>query len=199
MIKRSLDNQKFIDFIKTAEKLKTVIRHSWTSDILRKESVAEHSWMTSLLALYSLSKTNNSKLNHLKIIKMTIVHDLAEAITGDIPTHDKKGIENAVHKDEKKAIGKITSNLDDNFGNELYDLWKEYEDQKTNESIFVKALDKIEVGIQHNIASYNTWDENDKGYAANYAEKYAQVDPFLIRLNNWFMEWRKEKVSENEK
>lgn len=40
-----------IEFIKKAEKLKIELRHSWTSEVGRQESVAEHTWSSCLLAM----------------------------------------------------------------------------------------------------------------------------------------------------
>ena len=53
--------QQILNFVQAAEKLKTELRHSWTSDINRQESVAEHTWLMSLLALLFLLKDSNYK------------------------------------------------------------------------------------------------------------------------------------------
>lgn len=189
-----MDENNFKIFFTLIEKLKTVTRHSWTSDISRKESVAEHSWMLSLLALISLHQLKNKTLDPLKILKLAIIHDFAEAIAGDIPTHEQDG-SNKKHLSEQDAKQKIISHLPSNIAKELDDLWEEYEAQTTDESKIVKALDKIEVGFQHNVANLATWDDGDKSYPINYAEKPAKVDPFLTELNQFNMNWRRQKLS----
>lgn len=76
--------QEILSFLTLAEKLKTTLRHSWTNDPARQESTAEHSWMICLLAMVLFGKTK-LQLDQLKVLKMLVIHDLAEAITGDIP------------------------------------------------------------------------------------------------------------------
>ncbi|MBY9001949.1 MAG: HD domain-containing protein [Candidatus Heimdallarchaeota archaeon] len=189
-----MNEEEFIEFFTQIEKLKTTIRHSWTSDKNRKESTAEHSWMLSMLALISLPKLGDN-VDGLRILKLSIVHDFTEALAGDIPTHDQTDADDK-QKNERAAKEKMLSNLPDDIAKEIDDLWEEYEAQETRESKIVKALDKIEVGFQHNTADFSTWNDEDKGYPINYAEKYSEIDPFLKELNRINMNWRKKKLSD---
>ena len=188
----AMETDDFVAFFKKAEKLKAVLRHSWTSDKKRKESVAEHSWMVALLALISLPELKN-KVNGEKILKLAIVHDLAEALAGDIPTHDQDGSDSK-YKEEERAIKEIVSSLPVSVAQEVMGLWQEYEDQKTAEAKVVKGLDKLEVGFQHCAADFSTWDDNDKGYPLNYFRDYIKADPFLGKLGRINTTWRKKKV-----
>lgn len=79
--------QKLLKFYKQAERLKAELRHSWTSNSDRKESVTEHVWMTLLVALTLMDKVEK-KIGKLKVLKMLIIHDLGEAVVGDIPSHE---------------------------------------------------------------------------------------------------------------
>ena len=93
-----MTDRELINFLDIAEKMKCNTRHSWTSTN-RKESVAEHSWRLSLMAL--LLEKEIEGVDFQKIIKMCIIHDLGEAITGDIPSflkteEDSKVEENAI-------------------------------------------------------------------------------------------------------
>ena len=176
-----MNEEEFIEFFTQIEKLKTTIRHSWTSDKNRKESTAEHFWMLSMLALISLPKLGDN-VDGLRILKLSIVHDFTEALAGYIPTHDQ------TDSDDKQKNERAAKEIDD--------LWEEYEAQETRESKIVKALDKIEVGFQHNAADFSTWNDEDKGYPINYAEKYSEIDPFLKELNRINMNWRKKKLSD---
>ena len=81
--------QKLFSFYKAIEKLKTTYRHSSTSDKNRKESVADHSWMSCVIAITLINKIN-IKLDQLKILKMILIHDLPELVTGDIPAWENK-------------------------------------------------------------------------------------------------------------
>ena len=75
--------RKLIEFLNIIEKLKCATRHSWTSSG-RQESVAEHCWRTAVMAL--LVADEFPEVNIDKVVKMCLIHDFGEAITGDIPT-----------------------------------------------------------------------------------------------------------------
>ena len=77
-----MEPRELINFMAIAERLKCNTRHSWTSTY-RHESVAEHSWRLTLLAYFVQDEFPEADMN--KVIQMCILHDLGEAITGDIP------------------------------------------------------------------------------------------------------------------
>lgn len=95
-----------------------------------------------------------SKLDISRCTSMALVHDMAEAIVGDITPMDK------VSKPEKSrrestTMDFLTSKLlspsagvGSIAGSEIKDLWREYEDGKTLESRFVHDIDKIELVLQ---------------------------------------------------
>lgn len=98
-----------IDFYTQTENLKNVLRHSYTS-ANRRESVAEHSWMLCLLALAVVDQMAY-EVNLLHLLKMLIVHDLPEAVTGDIPVFDKQAIIEKAQHDESAAMARLTASL----------------------------------------------------------------------------------------
>lgn len=69
------------EFVRQTEGLKKLLRHSWLSDG-RQESVAEHSWRMALMAM-TLHRELDFEVNIAKVLKMIIVHDLAEILAGD--------------------------------------------------------------------------------------------------------------------
>ena len=75
--------EQFISFLGRVEKLKSVPRHCVTSDGV-VENVAAHSWRTALMAY--LLKDELMDVDIDKVIRMCLIHDLGEAVTGDIPT-----------------------------------------------------------------------------------------------------------------
>jgi putative hydrolase of HD superfamily len=76
-----------------------------------------------------------------KAVKMALVHDLAEAIVGDITPHDNVSVRKK-HELEKEAMVKM-------FGDsEPFQLWKEYESQESKEAVFVKDVDVFEALLQ---------------------------------------------------
>jgi putative hydrolase of HD superfamily len=89
--------------------------------------------------------TPKARVDSEKVIKMALIHDLAEAKVGDITPLD--GISKKEKHDlEEKAMIKLVNSLDN--GKDLLSLWKEFEEGKTKEAKFVKRLDKLEMMFQ---------------------------------------------------
>lgn len=167
-----------ITFIIKAEKLKTITRHSWLSDSNRQESVAEHSWMLALIAM-TIFDSIDIVLDKLKVMKMVIIHDLAEAVTGDIPTFEVSERQSDKYENERKALETITSDLPPATSDEFMQLWLEMEANETPEAKLAQCLDKIEVLIQHQIADISTWDEGDYKVGTYHKDHYYDFHPYL--------------------
>jgi putative hydrolase of HD superfamily len=133
-----------IDFMKYVHKLKKLKRAGWVEcSIKNPESVADHSFGTALLAMLLAKKF---KLNENKTIKMALIHDLAESVTGDSLSHIVEKDEKLRKKksdDEKKAMKKIFRSR-----KEYYGLWLEFEEQKTREAKILRQLDRLELMLQ---------------------------------------------------
>lgn len=115
-------------------KLKHISRQGWVRHgISNPESVASHSWSMGVLALTLCPK----HLNLEKILKMCLLHDLAEVVIGDI-TPDEDILNKAVL--EHSAFQKIASRH--------LPFFEEYEDGQTEEAQFVKCMDKLDMALQ---------------------------------------------------
>ncbi len=135
-----------LSFIKSAESLKYVLRSAHTSSG-RKESTAEHTWRLCLLAVAFGKELG--EVDMAKLLKICVVHDLGEAISGDVPaTEQTKG--NARAKQERRDLQTLTKELTAEVKSEILSLWEEYEQGSTPEGRIVKGLDKLETIIQHN-------------------------------------------------
>ncbi|QFI39131.1 HD domain-containing protein [Moritella marina ATCC 15381] len=153
-------------FMADAEMLKKELRHSSLSDG-RMESVADHVWRMSLLGIMIVPYISQ-KLDVLRFLKIIIVHDLVEIYAGDMPiTESSTNAKSKKIKEasEKKAIEKIRVNLPAFVGDDIYNLWWEYESNSTYESKIAHALDKIEAQAQHNEAGIETWVEEEYHFA----------------------------------
>jgi len=173
----------FLEFYTQAEKLKVTLRHSWLSNPKRQESTAEHSWMVGLLAIV-LSGELETKVNVLKVLKMAIVHDLAESITGDIPSFEDSKRKKNKHQAELKALKKLTKNLSPKIAAELLMLWEECEQKETLEAKFVQSLDKLEAVMQHNTANISTWQQGDYDIQPYYRDHLFNFDTFIRKLKD---------------
>lgn len=177
-------HQAILNFLHQAEKLKSVLRHSWLSSG-RRESVAEHTWRMALMAMVfyqHLEKKNRVNLE--KVLKMALVHDLSEVFAGDVPAWKKyrtnqQGWKKERHKKELAAIKRLTHSLPSIQQKEIVSLWKEFEALQTKEAKFVRVLDMIEGNIQHNEASLKTWNQGD--YRIHFTRGVAECeyDKFL--------------------
>lgn len=192
------DASALLKFIKAAEKLKTELRHSYTSSIDRKESVAEHSWMLGLMAMLFFDFVD-LKVDKLKVMKMVIIHDLAEAVTGDIPTFEVSERNANKYPAEKKAMQSLTADLPANIAKEIMNLWEEHEANETDEAKMAQCLDKTEVLIQHTIADMSTWDAGDYKLGCYHKDELCDCDLFLRGFKDLVnSEWW-QKLEDNDK
>ncbi|UDQ55301.1 HD domain-containing protein [Chryseobacterium indologenes] len=160
----NIDNLKSIyEVIKLSENLKKELRHSWLSDN-RRESVAEHTWRVSFMAilLEPLIKEEFHGIDYNKVIRMIIVHDIVEAISGDVFLTEQikdPSIKLIKKQKEKEAIKFITDKLKSSNGEEILELFLEFEDKKSIEAIIANSMDNLEAQIQHNQSKIDTWEE----------------------------------------
>lgn len=83
---------------------------------------------------------------------MALVHDMAEALVGDITPVDGVA-KSEKNRRESTTMDYFTSSLlskvnNGMTGKEIRDVWQEYEDGVTDESKFVHDVDKIELVLQ---------------------------------------------------
>lgn len=198
MKKPSIPPKKILEFYTFAEKLKSTLRHSWLSDKNRQESVAEHSWMMGLLALLMLPQIEQ-ELDQKKVLTMIIVHDLAEAVTQDLPVWEGSKDRAAKVAEERAAIQQMFAGTGE-IGQKLLEVWEEYEQRESPEAKFVKALDTFDVVVQHNCASLETWDDNDFLWQLSLLQDdFFNVDPSLRTIKDAIDEWSIEKVAKANK
>lgn len=181
-----------LQLIRLAERLKFELRHSWLSNG-RRESVAEHTWQMALMAVL-MHRYLSQPVNLEKTLKMILIHDLIEAEAGDIPFFEKSARKAAKQKMEQQAIENIKHTLNSETGDEIYELWYEFEGAATPEARFAKALDNLEVQIQHNLAAFDTWEEIEYDLVYNKMDKYCDHDPFLKELCNQIKEEAENKM-----
>lgn len=146
-----MNPEQLIEFLGILEKLKCNTRHNWTTNG-RQESVAEHSWRLAVLAM--LMEEDFPELDMNKVIRMCLIHDWGEAVTGDIPAFIKT---EADEEKEADAIETLLKNLPETISSGYLTMFKEMLDLSSDEAILVKALDKTETLIQHNEAGSGTW------------------------------------------
>jgi putative hydrolase of HD superfamily len=110
------------------------------------ESVADHSYAVAILALIEAERRH---LNIETAIKLALIHDLDEAITGDFTPESKgrAGI-HKINKERTKAVGEILHFLPQSLRTSYRELWNDLVLSKTNEAKLVHQLDKLELAFQ---------------------------------------------------
>jgi putative hydrolases of HD superfamily len=171
---------RILNFLALSERLKCELRHSWLSNG-RQESVAEHSWQMALMALL-IHRHLAQPVDIETTLKMVLIHDLVEAVAGDVPYFDTGERKQLKAKREQEAIETIRAALDPATGQEIYDLWQAYEAKATAEARFATALDHLEVQIQHNLADFATWEPIEYDLVYTKMDVPCAGDPFLTAL-----------------
>ena len=132
-----------LTFLREAERLKSVLRSSHTSTG-RRESTAEHTWRLCLVAVVFADGIDLAKL-----LKICVVHDLGEALNGDVPAVEQGGDAGRSAR-ERADLGELAAALDGSKRAEVMALWDEYETASSFEGVLAKGLDKLETILQHN-------------------------------------------------
>lgn len=171
-----------LDFLRATERLKVVRRSAYTSEG-ETESVAEHSWRLCLMALVLGDEFPNADLA--KLIAMCVVHDLGEAIGGDVPAPEQArrlAADPSATKSaqEREDLLTVLAPLPAATRRMITSLWDEYEAATSVEARIAKALDKLETILQH------TQGDNpaDFDYAFNlhYGRRFTAGHPVIVRL-----------------
>ena len=131
--------------------LKNLPRTGWRfQGIKTGESVADHCYRVSLLSmiLADLLKTHGVRLDAEKVMRMALLHEVAEARIGDVPFPALEYIpEDAKEHGEKTAVESMFEGFG-TVGEKYIEIWEEFEDNTSVEGQLVRAADKLELMIQ---------------------------------------------------
>ena len=165
-----------LTFLREAERLKCVLRSGHTSSG-RRESTAEHSWRLCLLALVFESEFQG--LDFGKLLKLCVLHDLGEALHGDVPAVVREQFPGKAAQ-ERADLQTLMQTLPPALFNSFMSLWEEYEDASSPEARIAKGLDKLETILQHNQGA----NPPDFDYAFNlhYGQQYMDAHPLLSTI-----------------
>jgi putative hydrolases of HD superfamily len=138
-----------IDFLQSASALKDTLRTGRTASG-RRESSADHSWRLCLLGMLLADDLDGIDL--VRLLQLCIVHDLAEAITGDVPA-PLQAVADGRKDREREALRELCTPLPDALRQRIESLCAEYDAGCSPESLMAKGLDKIETMLQHLIGA----------------------------------------------
>ena len=151
-----------IEFIREIDKLKYIFRKTKLINSDRPENDAEHSWHLAVMAIV-LAGHSNESVDLAKVMKMVLIHDIVEIDSGDVFAYDTvKSHDN--FDEELKAAKRIFGILPNEQAEEFLNIWIEFEEMKTPESKFARALDRLEPLLQNASNNGGTWREFDVNY-----------------------------------
>jgi len=144
------NSRNYLEFFRIIGQSKRLFRTGWVREKIKNpESIADHSFRVGIMAMI-LSDKLDYKIDQSKLIKMTLLHDLAEAITGDIVA-ERYGIVDIRKREEKekkerKEIKKIFDKV--GRGEEYLEIFNEMIDGYTDEAKVFKQINKLEMALQ---------------------------------------------------
>lgn len=141
-----LREENVVKYYVLCNKLKNIVRTGWKDWNVQRdriESVAEHIYGVQMLAI-AMKSEYKYDIDIMKVIYMIAIHELGETIIGDLTSFQISRKEK--EEIEHKAVHEILDNLID--GNKIEELFLEFDEHKTKESIFAYQCDKLECDLQ---------------------------------------------------
>lgn len=164
----------YLAFFRSVEALKDTMRNSWTS-CGRRESTAEHTWRLCLMALALEDELPEVDIR--RLLQLLIVHDLGEAVHGDIPAPLQGPDKTA---DERADLVGLLAPLPEPARSRLLGLWDEYNAVASPEARLAKGLDRLETVLQHvqgaNPAGF------DYAFNLGYGRMHTDAHPLVAAL-----------------
>ena len=137
-----------LEFFKIVSNLKKIRRQGWIDKISinHPESVADHSYS---MALICMVLSDSEKYNSEKVLKMVLLHDLAESKIGDFTPEKLKKTEKNIL--ENNAFKEIIETLPSSIKLQYLKIWQEYKENNSLESKLVHQVDRLEMALQAKI------------------------------------------------
>jgi putative hydrolase of HD superfamily len=115
-----------------------------------------------------------------RLIKICIVHDLGEAIGGDVPAPEQALRARSKSTDERRDLIQLLAPLPTDLRDEIAALWDEYEAARSPEARLAKALDKLETILQHTQGANPP--DFDYRFNLGYGRQFTAHHPVLVEL-----------------
>ncbi|XP_071539226.1 5'-deoxynucleotidase HDDC2 [Panulirus ornatus] len=137
--------RKCLEYLKHIGRLKHIKRTGWVlRNVSEPETISGHMYR---MAIMSFLLDEDDDVNRDRVMKISLVHDMAESVVGDLTPHCGVSGEDK-HKREVAAMEYFKSLVGEKAGNEMFNLFLEYEEQKTPEAKIVKDFDKFDMILQ---------------------------------------------------
>ena len=163
-------------FLQAAEQLKDTLRSGRTRQG-RAESTAEHSWRLCLMAL--IFERELVGLDMARLLKLMVVHDLGEAISGDTPAVEQRADPHRAERERADLIA-LCGPLPTDLSETIVGIWDDYAAGRSPEAVIAKGFDKIETMMQHLVGLNNP--RFDYAFNLTYGIKYTEKHPLLRQI-----------------
>lgn len=151
--------QKQLDFILEIDKEKNIFRQTHLSGHGRNENDAEHAWHMAIMA-YLLQEYSNEKIDVARVMLMCLIHDVVEIDAGDTYAYDAEGLKTQKAREEE-AKERLYSMLPEDQKADLTAIFDEFEERKTPEAKFARALDNLQPLLLNNSNDGGDWRNHD--------------------------------------
>ena len=175
-----LDQQ--LKFSAEIDKMTRIIRRTSLIDRSRRENDAEHSWHIAAMAML-FEEYAKEPVNVSRAIEMCVVHDLIEIYAGDTFAYDAKANEDKAER-EKKAADKLFSQLPQEQGKMIRDLWEEFDAMETSDAKYASCMDRLQPFMHNTLTEGFTWAESGTN-RASVEKRMAVIRDFMPEVYKW--------------
>ena len=161
--------QKQLAFSLEIDKEKNIFRQTHLSGHGRRENDAEHAWHMAIMA-YLLREYANEHVDITRVVLMCLIHDLVEIDAGDTYAYDTEGRKTQKAR-EDAAKERLFSLLPEDQRDELTTLFEEFEEGRTAEARYVRAMDNLQPLILNHSNGGSDWKEHGVTAAAVYGRQ----------------------------
>jgi putative hydrolases of HD superfamily len=189
---RRLERQ--LSFVREAGLLKRVLRQTMLTDPARRENSAEHSWHLAVMVV-ALGEYAPPGTDLARVTAMVLIHDMVEIDAGDMFLYASEADHARQEAAEVAAADRIFALLPPDQAAEVRGLWDEFEERRTAEARFARALDRLQPMMANMKAGGGTWREH--GVTADRVlEKVRLIDDGSLELGRYARELVSRAVAE---
>lgn len=175
-----LDQQ--LKFSAEIDKMTGIIRRTSLIDKSRRENDAEHSWHIAAMAML-FEEYAKEPVNVSRAVEMCVVHDLIEIYAGDTFAYDVKANEDKADR-EKEAADKLFSQLPQEQGKMIRNLWEEFDAMETPDAKYAACMDRLQPFMHNSLTEGFTWIESGTN-KASVEKRMAVIKDFMPEVYKW--------------
>ncbi len=170
--------EQIFDFMRVLDKVCLVKRATLLSDGT-VETDSSHSFKLAFMVML-IKPYLKHEYDYARLLEMALVHDIAEAETGDYPKAMQRAhpeIKAKKDAEERAAMERYCKLLDEPMRSKIWNLYAEYEKKQTPEAKLITALDKVDANMQANfynngdIRYWTEYEDGEQYYKINTEKK----------------------------